>query len=345
MDPLPILALQKTSGIGPKTIDKVLSLSNNLDSSTPNDLIDLLKEANDKYGRISIPNYSDVESAWLKASDIYEKSNENEITIISKSDKNYPKLLTLIPDPPALLHVKGNINVLNEECVAVVGTRKPTEFGIKEAELFGESLVKEGYVVVSGLADGIDSAAHKGSLRIKGRAVAVLAHGLDTIYPTKNAPLALEIIDNDGVLVSEYPLGTKTNKSYFVARDRIQSGLSLGVFVIESKINGGTMHTVGFCEKQKRGLFVLDPPDSLKNNQQLAGNIQLISDKRGFPFQNDTNIEMIKKEMEIIKNNLLDEFVNSSINYNNSSETISISSNKQRKTCKDTSNSTLNMFF
>jgi len=169
----------------------------------------------------------------------------------------------------------------------------------KIAEIFA----KKDYVIVSGLAEGIDTAAHRGALSAKGTTVAVVGHGLDTIYPAKNKELAETIIKNNGALVSEYPYGTTISREHLIMRDRIQSGLSLGVFVIETGIKGGTMHTVNFCKKQKRALIVLQHP---VKNENTAGNAHLISKKQvDIVFKTDGDIELINTEMNHVRNRIL----------------------------------------
>ncbi|HJH29197.1 MAG TPA: DNA-protecting protein DprA [Methanosarcinaceae archaeon] len=306
MQVVSILALQKTSGIGAETIKKILSLPNCLEPDTPFDLLEILNEAKAKFGRISVPDIQAAEIGWNAAHEILDISQQHDIRIISKDSSDYPKPLLKIQDPPALLHVKGNIGALNKDCIAIVGTRNPTSFGTSQAKKCGKSFAKGGYVIVSGLAKGVDSAAHKGALESNGLTVAVLAHGLDTIYPSVNKQLADNILENNGALISEYPWGTNSNRSFFVSRNRIQSGLSLGTLVVETKTNGGTMHTVRFCEKQDRALIVIKPPENLIENENTRGNTQLITEKRAnVVLENDNDIDMVKTKMENIKYALL----------------------------------------
>ncbi len=303
-----ILALQQIPGVGTKTIEKILSLSNISEISEPTcnlDLIEILKKVNAEFGRVSVPDIQAAKKGWDKAHEIMNISQKQNIQIISKESPHYPECLTLIANPPVLLHIKGNIDALNKDSIAIVGTRKPSEFGKTQAKKIAKLFVKEGYVVVSGLAEGVDSAAHVGALETNGLTVAVLAHGLDTIYPYKNKELADAIIKNNGAIVSEYPLGTKIFRSYFVERDRIQSGLSLGVFVIETGIKGGTMHTVGFCEKQKRVLIVMKHPPNLLYASKQCGNTQLITENRAnIVFDNDDNLGLANDIMQKKKEEL-----------------------------------------
>lgn len=175
----------------------------------------------------------------------------------------YPKRLKRIPDAPVLIYAKGNLNCLNDQkLVAIVGTRKPSEYGSTCSHLFGKNFAERGIVVVSGLAKGIDTLAHKGCIEVNGKTIAVLAQGLDTpIYPKENRPLADKIIAAGGCLLSEYGLGVRGRPNYFVERNRIQSGVSDGVAVIETDVKGGTMHTVDFCLKSKKTTWLFKSPE------------------------------------------------------------------------------------
>ena len=198
----------------------------------------------------------------------------------------------------------GNIDAIHRDCIAIVGTREPTEYGITAAKRLGALFAESGYTVVSGLANGIDTAAHQGALEVDGLTVAVLASGLDTVYPIKNKELAGAILKNNGALVSEYSWGTMVNRSYFVARDRIQSGLSLGVFVVETGIKGGTMHTVKSCKEQKRSLIVLKHPPYLIGHPKTCGNAQL-EKLANIVFENDDDVDRVKIEMNRVRNELI----------------------------------------
>ena len=305
MEPISILALEETPKVGSKTIVKVLSITPTLEPNSPSDLIEILKKANAKFKKVSVPDTQAAMIGWSKANKIWDVSQQHNIQIISRESPNYPKGLLQISDPPLLLHVLGNIDAINKDCIAIVGTRKPTEYGIVAAKRLGALFAENGYVVVSGLADGIDAAAHQGALEVNGLTVAVLAHGLDTVYPSKNKVLADAILKNNGALVSEYPWGTKTNRSYFVARDRIQSGLSLGVFVVETGVKGGTMHTVRFCKEQKRILIVLQHSPDLIGHPKTLGNAQLLSEGNAVVFESEDDIDLVKIEMDQIKKKLL----------------------------------------
>ena len=181
---------------------------------------------------------------------------ENNIKIININEREYPQALKEIYDPPISLYVKGNIEKLNNKNIGIVGCRECTTYGKKSAEYFSYNLSKQNINIVSGLAKGIDSYAHLGSLNT-GNTIAVLGNGLDIIYPKENLELANEIIKRGGTIISEYPCGTKPDKMKFPARNRIISGISSGIIVIEAKEKSGTLITVDFALEQGRDVFVV----------------------------------------------------------------------------------------
>ena len=181
---------------------------------------------------------------------------ENNIKIININEREYPQALKKIYDPPISLYVKGNIEKLNNKNIGIVGCRECTTYGKKSAEYFAYNLSKQNINIVSGLAKGIDSYAHLGSLNT-GNTIAVLGNGLDIIYPKENLELANEIIKKGGTIISEYPCGTKPDKMKFPARNRIISGISSGIIVIEAKEKSGTLITVDFALEQGRDVFVV----------------------------------------------------------------------------------------
>lgn len=170
----------------------------------------------------------------------------------------YPSLLRTIPDPPPTLYVRGEL--APKRCVACVGTREPSAFGIEVTRRIVRALVARGYGIVSGLASGVDTVAHRTALEAGGYTIAVLAHGLDSVYPAANRELAKEILAAGGALVGEHPDQTSPSPRSFVRRNRIQSGLSLGTIVMQTDLAGGSMHTARFTLVQGRKLFVPVPP-------------------------------------------------------------------------------------
>lgn len=219
---------------------------------------------------------------------------ENNIDIIHICEKSYPQILKQIYDAPVSLYIRGNKKILNGENVGIVGCRDCTDYGKKAAKYFGYNLSKEKSInIVSGLARGVDSYAHWGSvganIEVKGdkncgkkysgcgkqnidcgKTIAVLGNGLDMIYPKENIELANEIIRNGGAIISEYPCGTKPDKMNFPARNRIISGISQGIIVIEAKEKSGTLITVDFALEQGRDVFVV--PGNINSMNSVGTN-------------------------------------------------------------------------
>ena len=206
---------------------------------------------------------------------------KNKIEIISIEEKEYPKLLMQIPNPPINIYVKGNVKALNETNIAIIGCREATEYGKQIAQKISSQLATSGLNIVSGLARGIDSQAHLGALQVKKKTIAVVANGLDTIYPEENTKLAEQILEYNGSIISEYPLGVKAKKQYFPMRNRIISGLCNGILVVESKPKSGTLITVDFALEQGRDVFAIpgniDSINSLGTNNLINQGAKLVT--------------------------------------------------------------------
>jgi DNA processing protein len=228
------------------------------------------------------------DSAISAAQQLIGQHLEKNVVPVALTDPTYPPLLALIPDPAPLLFARGNIDTLaSADSVAIVGTRDATERGKEVASRIAKYFGKSGYVIVSGLAKGIDTAAHSGAIEAGAKTVAVLGTALDQIYPAENRPLADRIADDCGVLVTELPLGRKSSRNAFVLRDRIQSGMSLAVIPVQTDIAGGTMHTVKFAEAQGRLLFCPKPLESEQGLKQYTGIFELIQTNRAREFQGE----------------------------------------------------------
>lgn len=186
-----------------------------------------------------------------------KRMEKEEVRLISICDEDYPKKLKQIYDKPICLYVKGNIKILNEFSLGIIGCRENSVYGKQIASAIGKSLAKQKITTVSGLARGIDSISQNATVKEKGKTIAVIGSGLDIIYPHENSNLAKDIIKNGGAIVSEYPLGTKPEKLHFPARNRIISGLSDGVIVVEAKKKSGTMTTVDFALEQGKTVFAI----------------------------------------------------------------------------------------
>ena len=193
------------------------------------------------------------EKAWLKQADHHR---------IRLGDAAYPELLAGIPGPPEQLYILGSPEVLHLPALAIVGSRNPTSGGARNAFEFARHLGRTGFCIVSGLAQGIDAAAHRGALAADAPTVAFLGHGIDRVYPAANHALAREIAER-GALVSEFPLGTAPNRALFPQRNRLISGMSLGTLVVEAARRSGSLITARLAAEQGREVFAI--PGSIHN--------------------------------------------------------------------------------
>ncbi|MBS1208501.1 MAG: dprA [Proteobacteria bacterium] len=177
-------------------------------------------------------------------------------TILTLADAAYPQALLQIPDPPTLIYAKGRIELLNAAALAVVGARSATPQGEANAEAFAQALSEAGLTIISGLALGVDAAAHRGALKGAGSTIAVVGTGADRIYPARNDKLAREIAER-GVILSEFPLGTPPAAYNFPRRNRIISGLARGVLVVEAAVDSGSLITARMATEQDRDVFAI----------------------------------------------------------------------------------------
>jgi DNA processing protein len=249
---------------------------------------------------------NDWSNAQNNAQKIFDISEALGIKIVNYFDENYPSRLRSISDPPQILYYKGDIDFLSKNLtIAVVGTREPTEYGMRAAESLGELLANCDIPVVSGLASGCDAYAQQGCVN----------NGLDHIYPKQNENLSCQILSEKGCLISEYPPGVRSTRFSFVDRDRLQSGLSDGIIVVETGVKGGTMHTVNYSLKQNRLLGCVSHPPEYLTLPQSSGNQVLISERKATPIfteyfndglynpqkYSDSILGFIKKIIEIKK--------------------------------------------
>jgi DNA processing protein len=198
--------------------------------------------------------------------DEMDRADRANVKLVTWVDAAYPTQLKQIADPPMVLYVAGTVETLDRPAIAIVGTRHASVYGREVARQFSYQLAASGYVVVSGLALGIDTEAHTGALQSKGRTVAVLGGALDCLFPRENSGLAREIALRGGAVVSEYPFGRQPDRQTFPMRNRIVSGLCKGVLVVEAPENSGTMITVNQALEQGRTVMAIpgriDSPSS-----------------------------------------------------------------------------------
>jgi len=250
------LALLRITGIGPRLYKQLIKYFGSAKAVLSNtqllhqyglkkELIDSMKQ----------PGWKDVENdlAWL---------SHPKCHVIRLEDAAYPYLLKQISQPPPLLFVKGDLNLLQSPQLAIVGSRNPSPTGRELAEQFAGLLAQTGLTITSGLAIGIDGYSHRGALRVRGNTIAVLGSGLHKIYPQRHRRLAEEIVAH-GALVSEFPLDYGAHPSHFPRRNRIISGLSLGTLVVEATLNSGSLITAKYAADQGREVFAI--PSSIRN--------------------------------------------------------------------------------
>ena len=268
MKVISLIALQCLRGIGSKT---TLAVANDI----PCDPAEFANYVSSKFGRPS----QEAEYAWDQALRIMDKCQKSDIYPVAVTDEYYPnRLHTIQEDRPPVIYIKGSLEAIPNSSlvVAIVGTRKPTDRGIEAAYEFGCMAAKNNVPVVSGLAYGCDYYGHSGCLEQGGTAIAILAHGLDMVYPSEHRDMANQIVEEGGCLMSEYQPGQLATRWSFVARDRLQSALSDIVIVIQTGKNGGTHHTAKFAQAQKRKILCVRPRESDLAYSQVWGNSDIV---------------------------------------------------------------------
>ena len=230
---------------------------------------------------------------------------------INLEDKEYPEKLRMIPDAPKILYVEGNIDNLNNMCIAVVGSRVCTQYGEKWCKKFVKELVKYNIIIVSGMAIGIDTIAHKTALKYGGKTIAVLPSGLRSIFPRENKNLYKQILKSNGTVISEYLPNISADSKKFLERNRIVSGLSKGVLVVEAAYRSGTSVTAKLAVLQDRDVFCipgsLDNPKSVGTNNLIKEFAKIVTEPEDILLKYGLiNMEKIKKlsteDKEIEKN-------------------------------------------
>lgn len=279
-----LFALHSLKGIGAHTVLRVAKAVPSLKALPSLAESELQQYVGNAQGSLLHQFFHQTPGVWKRvleeAAVQLQRHLDQDIIPLALTSPRYPPLLKLIPDPPPILYVKGNVGVLRQyNAVAIVGTREPTRQGTFIARQMAARLAEQQWSIVSGLAKGIDAAAHQGALSVQGITIAVLATSLDIVYPAEHRGLAEHILASNGVLVSELALGQRSFRSDFVRRDRIQSGLSLAVFPIQTSATGGTMHTVNFAREQKRLIICPQPSPREAHRAQYEGIQQLLSEQ------------------------------------------------------------------
>lgn len=259
--------LSKIEGLGSRKIQQLLNqfqIPENIWKAKKSELLqvrgigeEMAYKIQDQTGRKDLSEY-------------LKQMEKHKIEIIPWQDAIYPKRLAQIYDPPMVLFIKGNKDILNKPTMAMVGCRDCTEEGKQIAKELAFYLAKHNMNIISGLAKGIDTYSHVGCLLGKGKTIAVLGNGIDSIYPRENEKVAQKIVEMGGSIISEYGLGVKPERMHFPARNRIISGLSNVIIVVEAKLKSGSMITVDYALEQ--GKDVLAIPGSIKNRKAEGTN-------------------------------------------------------------------------
>ncbi|ABC33040.1 predicted Rossmann fold nucleotide-binding protein involved in DNA uptake [Hahella chejuensis KCTC 2396] len=225
------------------------------------------------------------------------------VIAIPLNSSEYPKHLKSIANPPATLYARGNLDLLYEAPgIAIVGTRNATANGLEITKRVAAYAVSKGAIVVSGLALGIDAAAHQGCLNAGGRTIAVLASGLHIATPRQNAGLGDAILESDGLWVSEHPEGTPPARQYFVPRNRIQVGLSACSVIIESDVKSGTTTHAKFCVQEKHPLFAVVPQPRNPFGLNSAGPEMMVRDMGAIPLKTRNDYTLLNQALHASHN-------------------------------------------
>ncbi len=229
-----------------------------------------------------------------------ERLRQYKAKVLTYNSPSYPQRLKEIYDYPPMLYIRGNFLPQDDCCLAVVGTRRATVYGRQVTEEIVTDLARNKITIVSGLARGIDCVAHRAALEAQGRTIAVFACGLDIVYPAENAKLAREIMDH-GALISEYPLGTRPKADNFPRRNRIMSGLSLGVLVVEAGESSGALITANHALEQNREVFAVPgsilSPASRGTNQLIQEGAKLV--RSYLDILEELNLAMVTQQLEM----------------------------------------------
>src|SRR5271165_2842992 len=260
------LAISLTPGLGPTKARKLVEHFGSAEAVLRASLTEL--EGSGIHA-VSAQSLATGKSAEMAKEEVAKAAAE-DVSMVSVDDPSYPPRLKEIYDPPLLLYVRGSVDVLTKPGIAMVGTRHPTPYGSGMAERLACDLAAQGLVIISGMARGVDTASHRGAISAKGKTLAVFGTGVDVIYPKENSRLAEQILALGGALISEFPLGTFAAPQNFPIRNRILSGMSVGVLVLEAAEYSGTRITARCALEQNRDVFAV--PGNVTNKNSWGPN-------------------------------------------------------------------------
>ena len=272
-------------GVGPQKIFAIGTAIDDreLEIKSYEDLAKLMSGMKEK--AIQKVTLSNLNEAYQVARKIMDASEQANIRLVGYYDEEFPDVLRKTVneegklDPPLLLWYRGDFSITQLPGFAVIGTREATPEGVAGGTYLADEFAKRGFNIVSGLAIGCDTCGHKGALKVGGKTTAILANGLDhdSIYPPENQDLAEEIVKNGGILISEYCMGTPVNRYSLVARDRLQSGLSLATLVVQTGEHGGTMHAATATLQAGKPLYTIYFKDeNTRQHEKCLGNALLV---------------------------------------------------------------------
>lgn len=329
-----LYAISYLEGVGEQTLRKVIKSGLTISDLFIQDSASLKKIFHtQKFGESFRDAFYYCQEKAIKE---LESLNDQSISVIHYFNDYYPAQLKLLEDFPIFLFCKGNLSLLQkQQNVAVIGTRENSDVGAKIARSTGLHFATKGYTIVSGLAKGIDAIGHLAALEANGATIAVLID-VSKIYPKENYELARRILNNGGLLIAENKPGSFQGKNSFVLRDRIQSGLSLAIFPIETDITGGTMHTVKYAQKQNRLIFVPNVfhpsikawyDNSIGSGfDKIRGISHLITTKQAQPYTKEDYLDLERQLKE--KSNALGVGINYEIAENPSNPDLSVKVNE-----------------
>ena len=304
-------------GVGPQKIFAIGTAIDDreLEIKSYEDLAKLMSGMKEK--AIQKVTLSNLNEAYQVARKIMDASEQANIGLVGYYDEEFPDVLRKTVneegklDPPLLLWYRGDFSITQLPGFAVIGTREATPEGVAGGTYLAGEFAKRGFNIVSGLAIGCDTCGHKGALKVGGKTTAILANGLDhdSIYPPENQDLAEEIVKNGGLLISEYRTGTPVNRYSLVARDRLQSGLSLATLVVQTGEHGGTMHAATATLQAGKPLYTIYFKDeNTRQHEKCLGNALLV--KQGAKYiKGDDNLNELSdsvKNWKPIKTDLFD---------------------------------------
>ncbi len=259
---LPWLALVMTPGLGPTRARRLVDHFGGADAVLSASLTELEAAGLQAVSAQSLGTGKSIELAQEELA----RATSGGVKVVALSDPAYPQRLKEIYDPPLVLYVRGNVEALAVPGIAVVGTRHPTPYGLGMAERLACDLAVRGLSIISGMARGVDTAAHRGAIAAKGKTVAVFGTGIDVIYPKENNRLSEQILGFGGALISEFPIGTFAAPQNFPIRNRIISGMSAGVLVVEAAEYSGTRITARCALEQNRDVYAVPGNVTTKNS-------------------------------------------------------------------------------